>query len=377
MAEVVEINDLDELAKYRMLWNSLFPGTPNASFFLTFDWFETYWRHFGHDQKMRVLVVYSLDEALGIVPLCVRRERYRVGNVRVLTYPLDNWYTWFGPIGPNPASTMLAAMHYIRRSPRDWDMIDLRWVADDGVQGGKTARALRVTNQFSAKSEYESTSLVDLGCTWEQFLAPKSHTLRRHFRRIVRDFADGDHYEYSRHRPLPATQGDGDPRWDLYAMCETVALASWQAQVAHGNTLTHDRVREYFRDAHAAASRLGMADVNVLTVDGRPAAFLYGYHWQNNVIGLRTGFDASIGDGLGTALTLRTIHDSCGRGDRVIDLGPGEREHKRRLRSRTETTYRISYTPIDSWRSQAVRLSRWAKSRLQLQPAVASSAAHQ
>ena len=53
---------------------------------------------------------------------------------------------------------------------------------------------------------------------------------------------------------------------------------------------------------------------------------------------------------------LRSIEDSCRRGDRTIDFGPGEREHKRRLRTRTESTYRLTYTPIDSWRSQAVRL---------------------
>ena len=61
---------------------------------------------------------------------------------------------------------------------------------------------------------------------------------------------------------------------------------------------------------------------------------------------------------------LKTIEDSCRRGDRMIDFGPGEREHKRRLRTRTESTYRLTYTPIDSWRSQAVRLTRWAKGRL-------------
>ena len=80
---------------------------------------------------------------------------------------------------------------------------------------------------------------------------------------------------------------------------------------------------------------LGMVDVNVLTVDGQPAAFLYGYHYRGNVIGLRTGFDAALRDGIGSALMLKTIDDSCRRGDRIIDFGPGEREHKRRLRTRT------------------------------------------
>jgi CelD/BcsL family acetyltransferase involved in cellulose biosynthesis len=364
MIEVVEINDVEELSHYRLVWNSLFAATPEASFFLTFDWFDTYWRHFGHDQKMRVLVVYAAGEAIGIVPLCVRRETYRLSKVRVLTYPLDNWSTWFGPVGPNPATTMLAVMQHIRRTPRDWDMMELRWVASEGVQGGKTARAMRIAGMFSEKREYETTSLVDVPAVFDAYLASKSYQLRRLWRRFGRElFADG-RAEYIRHRPQPASEGDGDAGWYAYAMCETVARASWQSKVEHGNTLTHERVREFFQATHAVAARLGMVDMSVLVVDGRPAAFLYGYHCRNNVIGLRTGFDASIGDGLGSALMLKTIEDSCQRGDRVIDLGAGEREHKRRLRTRTETTYRLTYTPVGSWRSQAVRISRWARGRL-------------
>ena len=371
MVEVIEVNDIENLSQYRLLWNSLFPGTQNATFFHTFDWLDTYWRHFGHDQKLRVLIVYAAGEPIGILPLCVRTERYRVSKVRVLTYPLDNWSTWYGPIGPNPAATMLAAMQHIRRTARDWDMIELRWVPDDNTQGGKTARAMRVANMFSEKQEYQWTSIVDLTANWDEFLANKSQSLRRQFRRTLRDlFADGK-AEYVRHRPLPAAEGDGDPRWDLYAMCESVAQASWQSHVVHGNTLTHERVREYFHAAHAAAARIGMLDLNVLTLEGQPAAFLYGYHYQGNVTALRTGYDASNSGGIGSALMLQTIENSCNRGDRTIDFGPGEREHKRRLRTRTASTYRITYTPVSSWRSQTVRLTRWAKQRCAQRPAAA------
>ncbi len=361
MVDIVEVNDVEELAQYRMLWNSLFPGTPNATFFHTFDWLDTYWRHFGHDQKLRVLIVYAAGQPIGILPLCVRTETYRLSKVRVLTYPLDNWATWYGPIGPNPASTMLAVMQYLRGTPRDWDMMELRWVADDDTQGGKSARAMRVANMLSGKQEYQWTSLIDIPASWEEYLAGKSPSVRRQFQRTIRDFFADGNGEYIRYRPSPATEGDGDPRWDLYAKCETVAYASWQSRMENGNTLTHDRVREYFRASHAVAARLGMLDVNVLVVDDEPLAFLYGYHYQGHVTAIRTGFDASHDNGAGSALTLQTIRDSCHRGDRVIDFGTGEREHKRRLRTRTESTYRLTYTPIDSWRSQTVRFSRWAK----------------
>jgi CelD/BcsL family acetyltransferase involved in cellulose biosynthesis len=362
MVEVVEINDVEELSGYRMLWNSFFAATPNASFFHTIDWLETCWRHFGQDQKLRALIPHAAGEPLGILPLCVRREKHRLSTIRVLTYPLDNWGTWFGPIGPNPAATMMAAMQHIRRSRRDWDMLELRWVAADDTEGGRSARALRIAGMLSDKQEYQETSLIDLPSEWDAYLASKSHSLRRHYRHVLRELFDSGRAKFVRHRPLPATEGDGDPGWNYYDMCEAVARASWQAAVTHGNTLTHDRVREFFRDAHTAASRLGMADINVLKVDGQPAAFLYGYHCRGQVTALRTGFDPAT-SGVGSALMFQVLKDCCQRGDHLFDFGSGEREHKRRLRTRTELTYRLTYTPIDSWRSQTVRLTRWAKNR--------------
>jgi CelD/BcsL family acetyltransferase involved in cellulose biosynthesis len=362
MVEVVEINDIDELSGHRMLWNSLFAATPRASFFLTIDWLEACWRHFGQGQKLRVLIPFAAGEPLGILPLCVRQERHRLSTIRVLTYPLDNWGTWYGPIGPNPAATMMAAMQHLRRTPRDWDMIELRWVASDDTDGGKSARALRIAGMLSEKKEYQQTSIVDLPKNWEIFLANKSRPLRRHYRSSVRELIDSGRAEYIRHRPAPATEGDGDSGWEYYDMCESVARLSWQAGVAHGNTLSHDGVRGYFRDAHAAASRLGMADMNLLKVDGRPVAFLYGYHCRGHVTALRTGFDPAI-SGAGSALMFQILKDSCDRGDHMFDYGSGEGEHKRRLRTRIASTYRLTYTPIDSWRSQTVRLTRWAKKR--------------
>ena len=126
--------------------------------------------------------------------------------------------------------------------------------------------------------------------------------------------------------------------------------------MTNGNTLTHDRVRDFFRDAHAAAARLGMVDVNVLMFEGRPAAFLYGYHCDGHVIRLRTGFDAALGEhGFGSALgaakrsrTARTAATSSSTS------APANANTNAGCAPRTESTYRLTYTPIDSWRSQTV-----------------------
>jgi CelD/BcsL family acetyltransferase involved in cellulose biosynthesis len=374
MSHVVEVRDIEDLAEYRLAWNALLPETPGASFFHTLDWLETYWRHFGHDQKLRVLVVRSSGAVVGIVPLCIRRERYRLGSLRVLTYPLDNWGTWFGPIGTHPSITMLAAMQHLRRAKRDWDMLELRWTGPESAERGRTARAMRAANMLSVTSEYQTTSIIDLPKTWDNFISAKSSTLRRQLRRTLKQVYEERGGQFIRHRPAPAREGDGDAGWELYEMCETAALASWQGSATNGNTITHDRVRDYCRDAHETAARLGMVDVNILLLEDRPAAFLYNYHYQGRITALRTGYDASAGhDGVGSALILKSIEDSITRGDSLIDFGPGEREHKRRLRTRTEASYRLNFTPLGSLRSQAVNWSRRIKQRWQKRKVASAS----
>jgi len=364
MVEIHEIRSIDELASYRLAWNSWLPSTPRATFVNTFDWLETYWRHFGDDQQLRVLVARRDGTPVGLLPLCVRRVRHHLGTARVLTYPLDGWGSWYGPIGADPAVTMLGAMRYLQHARRDWDLLDFPWTAPPSRDGGRVARSLRVVGMLSTEVMHQTISHVDFAGGYHQYLCSRTRKTRHELRRVVRRIFERGDVEYIRHRPAPAREGDGDPRWDLYAMCQQVALASWQSSSTNGTTLTHPAVRQFLTDAHAVAARRGMVDVNLLLVDGRPAAFAYNYHFDGRLTGLRVGYDPALGiAGLGTALIVRSIEDSCERGDLSLNLGAGETQFKKRLRTHSEPSYRVTYAPLGSWRSQVVRLSRWAQGR--------------
>ena len=142
MPSVEEINDIRDLAGYRLLWNSLLPQTGNATFFHSLDWLGVYWKHYGGNQKLRTLIVSAADRPIGIVPLVIRREQTRVGPVRTLTFPLHNWGTFYGPLGPNPTATLLAGLNHVRQTRRDWDLFDLRWVDKVGYDFGRTQRVM-------------------------------------------------------------------------------------------------------------------------------------------------------------------------------------------------------------------------------------------
>jgi CelD/BcsL family acetyltransferase involved in cellulose biosynthesis len=365
MAEVTEIGSWEELQSYRLLWDSLLAKTPQASFFHTYDWFATFWKHFGQQRRMRVLVVRSAGTPIGIVPLCVQTERYQVGNLRVLSYPLSDWGFRYGPIGDNPSATMFMAMRHIRDAVRDWDMLDLRWVPADKSQDNATNRAMCAAGWNPEKSLYQESSAIDLtDADWESYFASRSKKWRAQTRRQFRSLQRDNELSFQRHRPAGAAGGDDDPRWDLFEDCLAVSRNSWQAHSESGNTLCHEHVEPFLRDCHAMAAKLGMLDVALLRINGNPAAFQYNYCYEGQVFGLRMGYDRNIDQqGLGNAVLNLTLEDSFNRGDRLFELGSGEYPFKNRLCTEVFRSYRFTCYPRLALRAQGVRLTRWLKGR--------------
>ena len=365
MADIVEINDLDQLQAYQTAWNELARQTPRASFFHTYNWFVTFWKHFGSNRRMRVLIVRSGDNVIGIVPLCVVKEAHRLNSVRVLNYPLNDWGMWFGPLGSNPSATMFMAWQHLHNTPRDWDMIDLRWNSVDPSDHDITGRAMSAVGWKPQRTFYQQTSQVRFaGTDWETYYNRLSKKWRHEIRRQTRNLEKIGELEFVRHRPLATTAGDGNPRWDLFDECVDVSRRSWQSGVQNGNTICHAEVLPFLRDCHAEAAQLGMLDLAVLRVGGKPLAYQYNYHHQGDVYGLRMGYDQEARDlGVGKVLLTRFLEDSFQRGDSVIELGIGESDFKVRFRTDVEKSYRYSYYPWNAWRSQSVRMSQWLRQR--------------
>ena len=359
MTRVVEINTLERLRGYRLHWNWLLSDTREATFFQTFDWLETYLRHHGERLRLRVLLVSGSDGPIGILPLVVCREAMRVGSVRVMTYPMDGWGTFYGPIGPQPTATLLAGLRHIAATPRDWDLVDLRWIDADGLDKGRTRQALRGAGLPAPQQPLMQAAQIELSSDWAAYWSSREPDWRREVDRSRRRLAERG-MEYVRYRPAGEFSGDADPRWDLYDACEEIARRSWQGSSTDGTTLSHESVRSYLRDAHEAAAAAGGVDLNLLRIDGRPAAFAYNYHFAGQVYGLRAGFDPSAApSGSGTVLLRLMVEDSFRRGDQRIDLGPDSLEYKRRWATRIQTSYHYPHYAAAGVMAQALRAKRW------------------
>jgi hypothetical protein len=284
--------------------------------------------------------------------------------LRILTFPLHDWGSFYGPIGPAPRHTLTAALEHIHNTPRDWDAIELRWQGAPGTDPRDTQQAMRDASLHAYASVWNRSSVVDCDGSWDSYWATRKGEWLRRFRHAERKLAELGTVGYVRHRPKGLAENDSDPRWDLYDACEQIAGKSWQAGATNGTTLTHDLVRAFFRETHAAAAAAGSVDLNLLTIDDKPVAFIYGYQSHGYVYGLRRGYDAHVArDGAGTVLLARTLQDSFARGDLLYDMGVGSLESKRHFQTRLLPILRFSHFPAWTIRPQFLRLKRWWQGR--------------
>jgi CelD/BcsL family acetyltransferase involved in cellulose biosynthesis len=362
---IEEINDPVRLAELRPLWNRLLSETPGATFFQSCAWLECYWRHYGQGQRLRLLVVRDGQRPLGILPLVVRTENTRVGRVRVLTYPLHDWGTFYGPIGPDPATTLLAGLEHVRQTRRDWDVLDLRWVDQDGCDQGRTERAMQQAGFRPCCQAWDRAAQIETAGTWQDYWLGRDKKFRHNVDRCLRRLAEQGEVTLVRHRPLPESQGDGDPRWDLYDMCVAVAGRSWQGDASDGTTLSHAAVCDFLRDVHAEAARQGAVDLGLLMLAGRPVAFIYHYHYDGRFYGLRKGFDPEFSHlRAGLVLQYLVLQDGTRRSDRSYDLGVGYHDSKRHWQTSLATSYRFTHFPAAVVRAQLLRLNRWVRRKV-------------
>ncbi len=364
MSNVVEINRIEELEHYHLAWSALLRQTSGGSFFQSLEWLRAFWRHYGSDKRLRVLIVYADSAPIGIVPLIVLREPTKIGRVRVLTYPLHDWGSFFGPVGPNPTATLLAALAHVRDTRRDWDLLDLRWINRDEHDRGRTETAMAAVGFSCQPSVWKESAIIDTSTSWDEYFASRTSKFRNNVRRAIKRVARQGTLRFERYRPLGSAYGDDDPRWDLYDTCVDLAQRSWQGKSSTGTTLSHASVRGFLRDAHGAAARAGSLDVTLLSLDGRPVAFGYNYHMHGRVFGLRVGVDQELAKhGLGTVLYEQSFRDSFERGDEVFDLGPGSLKAKRPWYTSVRPSYRCTHYPLRSPRVQLLRMKHWLSRR--------------
>ena len=360
MITVAEINDIDRIDNFRLAWRSLLGKTKGVTFAHSPEFLEQYWEHFGAGLKLRTLMITLGNKVIGIVPLVVKPVPTKMGTMRVLTYPLDGWGAFFSQIGQNPAATMVTAMRHIRNSKRDWDLIDLRYIDQDGFDHKRTANAFKSVGYQGGQSVWRQLPLVKTQDTdWTSYLSSRStETQELIFSAEQSTSKSGRVALYRSQLEDPLAPG-WNPRWDLWTEFEQMDFSFGNQTTIAGGEFSKSRKLSFLRDIHGPAVRAGLARIDALFINHTLVACAYGLQHAHGTDYLAIGRQKKASPEVITTLITRMIQQSILDGERSLNLSLLGPQFAAIWKNQSQKSYRCSHFPITAPRSQVLRLNRW------------------
>ncbi|MDF1742402.1 MAG: hypothetical protein P1V19_01825 [Gimesia sp.] len=362
MITVAEINDIDRLDNFRLAWRSLLGKTKGVTFAHSPEWLENYWEHFGEGLKLRVLFITLGNKIIGIVPLVVKPVQTKMGTMRVLTNPLDGWGAFYGQIGPNPAATMVTAMRHIKTSKRDWDLIDFRYIDQEGHDRKRTSNAFKSVGFQGTQAVWRQLPMINtLDTNWNSYLESRTIQTKNRIETAEQILAEAGHTSFYRSRLEDPSAPGWNPRWDLWSEFEQMDFTLGNRTTLAGGHYSQSSKLAFLKEIHAPAVRQGMARIDALFINHSLAVCAYGLQHAEGTDYLALGHRDQVPEEIVTALIARMIQQSIHDGEQALNLASLSPQLANEWKNQNKNSYRCSHFPVTVPRSQVLRVNRWMK----------------
>ena len=289
-------------------WRDLVGDAPDATPFQTFEWHETWWKHYGGFRAPLAVCIYEGDDLVGLMPFTRTHGPWR--TIRPMGIgPSD----YLHPLARTGYEEPVARLIFdTLASSKNVDLIDLHQMRE--------TKALAVVSK-GVKIEQTTCLVLDLPETYEAYLATLGKSLRYDVRKL-----DKSLFNTGRAAIEQISANNIDQGMDI--LFEQHKLR-WRKRGLPGAFL--GRGIRFHREWAPKAARNGWLWLSVLRVDGEPIGAIYAMRLGETAFYYQAGFDPSKGAvSPGTLLVAHTIRRAIEEGAKHFDFMRGDEPYKRR-----------------------------------------------
>jgi CelD/BcsL family acetyltransferase involved in cellulose biosynthesis len=337
MLTIDRIEHADGLANLREEWDALLADSAADCLFLTWEWLSCWWRHLSERRRLFVVTLRSGSELVGLAPLC----RPLVAGVlpgRSLQF-LGTGY-----VGSDYLDVIVRRGHERAVLPAlaaylagTGLMLELAQVERRCGLAAELGRELVRRGWTLAEHAPQVCPFIDLrGRSWASYLAglgtEHRYNVQRRLRNASRQFA----------LTFEAARSDEQRRAALALLFRLHDLRFGECSDAFHTPA----LRAFHEDLSRAALAQGWLRLFALSLDGRPAAALYGFRDRRRFYFYQSGFDPAYGkSSVGLLAMALSIRHAIEEGADEYDLLHGDERYKFHWARQTRALSRLELYP--------------------------------
>ncbi len=319
------VTDNQEFQSLRETWDSLLAKSQDNDVYLTWEWFFTWWQHYGQGKRLNILVIEDGKRIIGIVPLM--RAGYGWSPFHVDVWEnisaMDTDYS--GVVLAEREEECVAAFLAYLQENLNGAILRLSRIPEKSAFFDLMRRQYP---PFSPGLSLEQQTLAASPClplpaNWDEYLSSFSSKTRNTLRRKLRLLSRDHSVEFQCYCP------DDNLQENVRAFIE-LHERGWQARDLKG-ALFDARMKDFQQDIADVFSAKGWFNLSFLTVDGKPASAVYGFEYRDKFYYGLSGFDPDYSQySPGQLHIMFLIESAIKKGLKEFDFLIGDEEYKYR-----------------------------------------------
>lgn len=323
------VTSLEEFKGLAQEWEQLLRTVPGHSLFLTWEWLYYWTKHYLRDNRLRILLALDDRERLvGVAPFYLRktsvqglisvRELRFLGSETVCSSYLDVI------ANEEHKRALLQSLYgYLFKEARgEWDTLTL---SDVPAESSTLDLWKELFDEAGKVGEVVSTTccpMIRLPGDIGTYRAGLGRNRRYTLQRKTKCLQGAGRVEYSR----ATSPADVDAAFESLV---TLHQQRWSTG-SSGGVFATERARQFHREMVQVLGERGRVSLDLLALDGRPIAAIYGFVYGGVYYFYLPGFDpAAISKASpGLLLLSHRIEQAIRDGERMVDLLQGTQPYK-------------------------------------------------
>lgn len=157
------INNYQDFLSLECIWNRLLENSGSDHIHCTFEWLSTWWRHFGENKELFIIVAEEHNEIIGVAPLMIHKvgKLYKgfmkFRTVSFIGYGFADSADFL--ITRDRKEVIREFFNYVYAKEKRWDEVRL-------VQLSDTSPSLNIIKEEITKNKYDVEMDVLIGCPY-------------------------------------------------------------------------------------------------------------------------------------------------------------------------------------------------------------------